>query len=875
MLTSGFAALTYQIVWTQQLGTWLGHEVAAVLAVIAAFFGGLAFGAWILGGRIARSARPGWWVACLEAAIALWALALVALLPLAGALLVEATGPAPSALRQWTVAFAGPLLLLLPATAAMGATLPAMERVLGQLRERGYAIGGLYALNTAGAMAGTLAAAFWLAPTLGLNGTALLAVLLNIGCALLAWRVLGAVQRDVAPPNTNDAAAQPAAGSRWPVPLLHLALGGLLGIGTEVLVVRALSQLAENTVYTYALLLALYLLGTAVGGAAYQRWGAAHPDTAGLRGRLVAAVALSTLAAAVMLAAAPVLQAAAQAALGNSFGAALGIEAGLGLLAFALPTVAMGALFSHLAVQAREAGATLGEALAANTLGATLAAPLFGVLLLPWVGAGALLAAIAAAYLLLLPAMAWRGAWAWVPAIGAAAMLLAGPALRHAPAPEGGRVLAYADGVLAAVSVTEDAQGVRRLHINNREQEGSSATRLSDARQAWLPLLWHPAPRTALFLGLGTGVTASAAAQDPHLQVQAVELLPEVAAFSTHFADAAAPGADAAQAGRLRVVVTDARRHVRASQTRYDLVVADLFHPARSGSAALFTQEHFQAVRARLATGGLFCQWLPLHQMDLDSLRHVVAAFLQVFPDAVAVLATNSLDTPVLGLLGRDDALRFSPQALQQRLQAVQSLPALDGLQLDDAFAAAGSVLADADALRRFAADAAPHRDDRPLVAYRAPRLRDTPGQGPRERLRQLIDTLGADPAVVFSLQPGSAADADFGRRVAAYWRARQHHLVAGMQVRPVADLNAMLAQVQGPLLHSLQLSPDFRPAYEPLLRMSLALGRSDPERAQALLVRLNAIRPLPVDAAAVLQQLSLRNARPITHSPLSPAPSP
>lgn len=851
MTASGFAALTYQIVWTQQLGTWLGHEVASVLAVIAAFFGGLAIGAWALGGRIARSVRPGLWVAALEAAIGLWALALVALLPLAGAALVQAIGPAPGPLRQWIGAFAGPLLLLLPATAAMGATLPAMERVLGRLREHGYAIGGLYALNTAGAMGGTLAAAFWLVPALGLKGTAGLAAALNLSCALLAWRVLGPLRRAVPRPQTEPAAAQ----GRRRGPFLHLALGGLLGIATEVLVVRALSQLTENTVYTYALLLALYLLGTALGGAAYQRWGAGSADSARLRGRLVAAVSLSTGGTAVALSAAPALQAAAQAALGNGFGAALGIEAGLGLLAFALPTVAMGALFSHLAVQAREAGATLGQALAANTLGATLAAPLFGVLLLPLLGAGALLAAVAAAYLMLLPAAAWRGVAAWVPAAAAAALLLAGPALRHAPTPEGGRVLAHADGVLAAVSVTEDVQGVRRLHINNREQEGSSATRLADARQAWLPLLWHPAPRTVLFLGLGTGVTASAAAQDPQLQVQAVELLPEVAAFSHHFADDTA---------RPTVVVADARRHVRASRTHYDLIVADLFHPARSGSAALFTQEHFQAVRARVAAGGLFCQWLPLHQLDLDSLRSVVAAFLQVFPDAVAVLATNSLDTPVLGLLGRDAALRFQPKALARRLRAMQGRPALAGLQLDDRFAAAGSVLADAAALRRFAGEAAPHRDDRPLVAYRAPRLRDAPGQGARERLRQLVEVLGADPATVFALRPDDAEDQAFAQRLAAYWRARDHHLLAGMRVHPVNDLSAMLAQVQGPLLHSLQLSPDFRPAYEPLLRMALALDRSDPDRAQALLRSLHAVRPLPREAAAVLQRQSARGTEPV-----------
>src|SRR4030095_2658313 len=99
----------------------------------------------------------------------------------------------------------------------------------------------------------------------------------------------------------------------------------------------------------------------------------------------------------------------------------------------------------------------------------------------------------------------------------------------------GGRLLSHAEGAMATVSVVEDRSGVMRLHINNRQQEGSSASLRADARQAWLPILLHPSPRRALFLGLGTGVTASSAAEDAMLLVDAVELLPEGIDASTIF----------------------------------------------------------------------------------------------------------------------------------------------------------------------------------------------------------------------------------------------------------------------------------------------------------------------------------------------------
>src|SRR5262249_11574243 len=154
-------------------------------------------------------------------------------------------------------------------------------------------------------------------------------------------------------------------------------------------------------------------------------------------------------------------------------------------------------------------------------------------------------------------------------------------------------------------SVVEDADGVARLRINDRAQEGSSATARVDGRQAWLPLLLHPAPRRALFLGLGTGVTALSAAEDPTLDVDAVELLPEVIAASSRFTQTVADGTAAA---RLHVHAGDARRYVRTSERAYDVIVSDNFHPARSGSGSLYTVEHFEAVRQRLEPRGVFCQ---------------------------------------------------------------------------------------------------------------------------------------------------------------------------------------------------------------------------------------------------------------------------
>ena len=63
---SGFAGLGYGIVWTRMLSVGLGHEIVAVLAVIAAYFCGMALGAWHLDGAVSYSSRPGRWYALLN-----------------------------------------------------------------------------------------------------------------------------------------------------------------------------------------------------------------------------------------------------------------------------------------------------------------------------------------------------------------------------------------------------------------------------------------------------------------------------------------------------------------------------------------------------------------------------------------------------------------------------------------------------------------------------------------------------------------------------------------------------------------------------------------------------------------------------------------
>ena len=837
MLASGFAGLGYQILWTQQFALCLGHESAAILAVVTAFFAGLSAGALLFGRAVEASARPERWYALAEAVIGGWSLLLALAMNPLGTLVLRITGPAPAPLWQWSVAFLASFLLLLPATAAMGITLPAAERMTAGTGGAGRSIAGLYAANTFGAVLGVMGISLWLIPSFGLARAAAFCVALNLFAAGSAVAMGAPPARHE--PSATRAAASPAAA------LARLAATGFLGIGFEILVVRVLSQVTEDTVYTFALLLAVYLVGTSAGAAAYRRIRSDSLPAARLRERLILLSGLACTVVSVGLYFADSLKAWVGSRLGEGYIAALAVESALAVAAFLVPTFLMGALFSELCNDANRRGVPYGRAIGVNTLGATAAPLVFGVLVVPLAGLKLALVAVCAGYALLVVRGAWRGPLFWIAAGAVAGVLLLAPPLAFVELPEGSRLVSYRDGVMASVSVVEDDRGIRRLRINNRQQEGATGSRRVDGRQALLPLLLHPAPRAVLFLGVGAGTTSVTAAEEPGVSVDAVELLPEV----IEVAEAFTASYPADVRGRLHFIAADARRYTRTADRLYDVVVADNFHPARSGTGALYTVEHFMAVRGRLAADGLYCQWLPLHQLDLETLRSIVRSFNTAFPHAYAILASNSLTTPTIGLVGRADDGSFNLDQIRSRIDRYGPPGRRTEFGIEDEFAVFGAFIAGPRELARFAGDAPANTDDRPRVAYTAPRLTYAPDSEPRDRLVRLLGDLGIAPAELVD----SSADGPWQSRLTGYWAARNRFIDSGRSIRPSANPAAMLDQVEGPLLGVLRTSPDFRPAYDPLLRLAVAVSGADPARGRRLLQQLASLQPARQEAAEAL----------------------
>ena len=832
---SGCAGLAYEVVWTRMFAALLGTELAAVLGVVTGFFAGFALGAFLLDRVLRAGIDAVRAYVALELAIAAWALVSIALMPGAGRMLPVLLGAAPGPAALWLAGFAFPALALLPATVAMGGTIVALERAAAAIQARPRVAAGVYGANTAGAMAGALAAVLLLMPALGLSGTLAAMAAVNAACAAAMALAAASFGPTPGPCPAAAPASRPAGGlGRLGVTLFAT---GLLGIAFEIVVVRLAAQILQDTVLTFAMLLAAYLFGTAAGSLLWQRSGAA-PGARAVGALSVAAAAACGGTAALIGWGAPMV-------LARGPGLDPWTEAAVAVALFLLPTAAMGALFGCLVQAVRDRLGTLGWAVGVNSLGAAAAPTLVSAVLLPASGNWPALLAVAAGYGLL--GLLWAGrslgrvaATLTVPAAAAAALLW-WPAPSLVRLPDGGRLLDTREGAAATASVVEGEDGTRFLEVNGHFRMGGTRSVRSDWRQAHVPLLLHPDPRRALFLGVGTGATLAGAAALPHVAAAGVELTPEIVALLQWFAERGAP--------RPPVVTADARRFVLAPGGRWDVIVGDLFHPALDGTGSLYTTEHFAAVRDRLADGGVFCQWLPLYQLDLQSLRAVVRAFLAAFPQGSAWLGNFSLQTPMLALCGGEAPLRPRPDVLAARLGDPAARAAFARAGLERPMDLLGLFLGDAVALAQFAGPGPRNTDDTPVVALNARRSLLALTAPPSALLLTLLDGIHPDPAAL----TGFAADGD---RLAAYWRARRRFVAAGAALPHGLDGRGLIDAAAPGLLESLQLSAEFEPAYQPLMAMAQSLLGADRPAGRRLLQQIDAAAPDRGAARSLLARL-------------------
>ncbi len=657
---SGLAALIYEIVWFQLLEFIIGSTAASLAVLLGTFMGGMCFGSLVFARIIPASFHPLRVYAGLELGIGLIAILVLYFLAPAADLYASVAGQGFTGIPFRALLC---VVFLLAPTALMGATLPCAARWIERTPRGVSWLGILYTGNLVGAVVGCLLAGFYLLRLYDMASATFVAVAINGLCAALA--LLLAAFAPYRAPAASTVASRPPLRLESMAAYLAIAISGLTALGAQVVWTRLLSLLLGPSVYTFSIILAVFLFGLGLGSSAGSLLGRGARNSLVMLGwcqfLLVVAITWAAFNIDAWLPYWPVDPR-------LSLNPWLTFQIDLARCLWAvLPAACLwGASFplalAAAAPQHEDAGRTVGAVYAANTVGAIIGAVGFSLILIPAVGTQwsqrilIVVAAVSAMLILLVPLRAglttagrrvsFAAVLGTVTAVAAVAALLA-----YGTPPVTGelyalgrtimnplfepKLLYIGEGRNSSVAVSEDEENTRYFHVSGKIEAGSHPVDMRLQRMLGnLPMLMGSKPRSVLVVGFGAGVTAGSFVTYPEIEriviCEIEPLIPQM--ISGFFSE---ENFNVVKDPRVEIVYDDARGFIITSREKFDIITSDPINPWVKGSAALYTQEYFQHVKRHLKPGGVVTHWVPLDETSMEAVQSEMATFFAVFPNAI------------------------------------------------------------------------------------------------------------------------------------------------------------------------------------------------------------------------------------------------
>ena len=741
-LASGCAALIYEVVWLHLLRLVIGASALSVGLVLASFMGGMFLGSLWFSRLVPRTHDALRVYAAIELGIAAFGALMPLILPAVRSVYVGLVGYGALGIALRGVIAAA---LLLPPTALMGATLPAVARRYRADRRGASQLASLYAANTLGAVLGSLLSAFVLLALWDVWVATFTAVALNVGAGLYArWLSDKASSSEGAPePHSVEpkpsSTARPAVSARTARAVLWTsALSGLTALGAQVIWTRLLTLLFGATVYAFAIILAVFLSGLGVGSAVAARLlkRGANPFV-GLAISQLALIPTLYLGGYLLARVLPYASPPSITPMGSLHGFHV-------LRAFVVvfpATVFWGMSFpfalAAAGIGSRDPAEASGRVYASNTVGAIVGAlavsfwliPAFGTLVASQVLL--VVAAVAAAWLLFTVQREDKSSPATRrarrPGALSPALVLAFGALAAATLPGVSRVfLAHgryiwwvdpadqypyvSEGAASTVAVHVAPDGYYNFHVSGRVEASNNPNDMRLQRLlGHLSALAHPKPKSVLVVGLGGGVTAGALALHPEIErVVICEIEPRVAGAARQFAP---ENYDVLSNPKVELVYDDARHFLSTTDERFDIVTSDPIHPWVRGNSVLFSREYYEIVRSRLTPGGIATQWVPLYETSEEAIRIQMRTFTDAFPGGTVWNSAASGRGYDVVLLGRDRPLTLDLTSIAERVSEPRIARSLRDVKIHDVVDLFATYATDGSAMQRWLAGTPVNRD--------------------------------------------------------------------------------------------------------------------------------------------------------------------
>jgi spermidine synthase len=760
---SGASGLMYEVAWNRMLGLVFGNTVFATSTVLTSFMAGLALGSYLSGRYADRIRRSLTAYAFLEIGIGLYCFLIPLLINLVKGIYLPLQrslqlSPYPFTLVRFILCF---LLLMIPAT-LMGATTPIFSRFYVRRGERpGHGLGRVYAFNTFGAFLGVVLSGFFTIEHLGVRNTINAAVAGNITVAvacLLIDRVHAKAEVVKAQAPTEEIPEAPGLSKDRRLTLIVLMIGlgtsGFAAMAYEVAWTRILAMIIGSSVYAFSIMLATFLVGIALGSFLFSMIAGKKSVSLIWFGAAELMIGFAAILMLPVFERMPFYFVSIFEVFERNYAALELSKFLLCSMVMIVPTILLGSLFpmvTQICTRSfSELGRRIGTIYSVNTLGNIGGSFICGFILIPYIGiqnsvifAAALNMAVGCAALFFHQALKFKyramisGASVVMGVLCALVIpswdkmiISSGPSVyapQYAETKRGierekgisglGEVLLYyREGVEATVAVRKRPKtGTVVMAINGKVDASNSGDMYTQLMLGHIPLLLNPDSKTAMVIGLGSGVTLGAAARYPLTRIDCAEIEPAVVEASEFFKR---ENRDVLEDPRVNLVETDARNYLAVNQRRYDIIISEPSNLWLSGTANLFSLEFFQLCKERLTGDGMIIQWAHVYHMSSEDLKIVINTFRSIFPH-------TSIWYSILGdifMLGSNEKLAIDYLKLAERYNIPDVREDLQRLDIREPLALLSCYLLGEEDVARFATGSRVDTDDRPILAFTTPR---------------------------------------------------------------------------------------------------------------------------------------------------------
>jgi len=695
---SGCAALMYEIVWYQMLQLAIGSTSISMGFLLAAFMGGLCIGSLALP-RYKTKLHPLKLYAYIEVGIAFFGVLVLLGLPLLDRVYIAAAGYGlPNMVMRAFLAG----VCLLPPTILMGASLPAAARWIESTGRGASWWGLLYGGNTIGAVFGCLFTGFYVLRTYNQTIGTLIPVAINLLVAGVAIALAARTPQQVAAaahPHETAPASEEDDFSPTGI-YVTIALSGAGALGAEVVWTRLLGALMGSTTYVFSIILSVFLIGIALGSTA-GAWTARTVRPRIALGWCQILLSLGILWTCYTIAASlpywPI-----NPFLASSPWFTFQIDMARALWTILPPALLWGASFPlALAAVARHHGEPdrlVGGIYAANTLGAIIGALSVSLILVPWIGTqqtqrlilvvSALggIAALApyvrkskAIGSLLVFSMVLAITFAlWIPAVPGEFIAYG----RQMPSMLGQSEILYTrEGINSSVAISRWPGGTVYVNVNGHVEATTEIYDMALQRMVGhLPGILHPNPKSVLGIGFGAGVSAGTFTRYPGIEkITICEIEPVIPPASTKYF--AAQNYEVALNPKTTIVFDDARHFMLTTTQKFDIIASDPLDVFAKGTAALYSKEYFDSVKAHLNPGGFFTLYVPLYESDMPTVQSELATFFASFPNGTVWANTRNGEGYDMVFMGQADPLKINVDEVQARLDRPDYAPVVQSLR--------------------------------------------------------------------------------------------------------------------------------------------------------------------------------------------------